>query len=276
MTSGNPNPSVRSVNPGSSDSTVNTLGPPAAPTDFTATAGVQFRDPAWTRSPVVGLTGYKLFRSTTGPDFTIIDDIPVAGGNRIKDYTELGPTAVSFVDTGLLGCTNYYYKLVAIDCVTTISAAAMLAASATGAPTDNVNPSTPSLIAKPGYRRIILTLTNPVKTGINEDFAYTRIWYSTLAHPTFDPDTKVVSGGEPIPDSNPYPPTYGPGSYTGTGTITPTPNFNSLTDGSPGYTAPALPACTNQTAIDAAIAGGRCPTATPSPISSPPWPSTSA
>lgn len=253
---GNPVTSLRTVSGGASDSTITPLIPPA-PTGFTAAPGLNSVSLSWSPSGVAGLKGYRLYRSPAlpgdvgDPNFTPDNRTPAAGGNRIKHegMLDFGPSAVSFTDTGLLGCTNYYYKLVAIACDTNISVASMLTASATGVPTDSVLPSSPSLVAKPGYRRIILNLENPTRTGTDEDFLYTKIWYSTNDYPSFDATTKVVSGGTLIPDTLPYP---GPaGTYSGTGTILPTPNFNSLTNGDPAYTSPTLPACRNQAALDA-------------------------
>jgi type II secretory pathway component PulJ len=254
--SGNPATSIRTLSPGSTDSTINPLIPPA-PTGFTATPGHNQVTLTWDRSTVPGLKGYRLYRSpvrdgeVADPNFTPDNRTVAAGGNRIKheQMLDFGPDTVSFTDTGLLGCSNYYYKIAAIACDTNIPVADMLTASVTGVPTDNVLPTSPTLVAKPGYRRIILNLTNPTRTLTDQDFLYTKIWYSTVTYPTFDATTKTASGGSLIPDAVPYP--GSPGTFTGTGTIFPVTNFNSLTNGDPAFTSPTLPACTNQAAIDA-------------------------
>ncbi len=252
--SGNPATSPRDATEWAiygTDTTVTTL-PPAAPTGLTATPGDNSVTLTWTASPAVELRGYRLYRSAVSDTFTP-DDTPVTG-NRIADYTTLDASKVTFTDTGLLGCTTYYYKLAAIACDTQIPVAALQFATVSGVPTDAVKPTSPVLVAKPGYKRIILNLKNPVKIGTDEDFTHSKIWYSSVGYPAMDPVTGVVSGGLPIPDSAPFP---GPlGTFTGTGTIWPPINFNSSdpTRGDPSYTVPELQACTNQAAVDAGTA----------------------
>lgn len=250
----NPTTSTRTESEVASNGTDTTIQPliPPAPGGFTAAATPSVHnkvDLAWTAPAVDGLVGYRLYRSTS-PSFT--PDDTTGTGNRIADQGLLGPGAVSFTDTGLLGCQTYYYKLTAMTCDSTLPIASRNYATASAAPTDNTPPRNPLLAARPGYKRIILSLKNPVRSGsppvqIDRDFTYTKIWYnkapvgSPVNYPVLVEDgtpSGRVDNGTPIPDAIPYP-GAGPGIFSLPGTQVAV-NFNSESSGDPSYTLPSL------------------------------------
>jgi fibronectin type 3 domain-containing protein len=246
--SGNPTTNTRSeaqIASNGTDSTINPVVPPA-PTGFVAaTPADNTITLTWPKSPVVGLVGYRLYRGTT-PTFAP-DDTPVTGNRLAGESTGLDANALTFTDHGtglpggmLIGCTTYYYKLTAVACDLTLPAASRSYATASAAPTDGTPPPTPTLMAKAGYKRIILNLQNPVRSGpgATPDFVSTKIWYSKTGYPVLNPSTGVVTGGALVPDSVPYNATT-PGVMTRAGTVPPI-NFNSETNGDPAYTTPEL------------------------------------
>lgn len=234
--SGDPSPSTRAISTfANNDTTINPDVPPAPTVQANAeTPADNTLKLNWTKSTVVGLTGYRLYRGTTAA--FVPDDAPLTG-NKIA---EPGVDDISYTDDGhelpagkLTGCTPYYYKLVAIACDPTLPVGLMNFATITGVPTDATPPSTPVLVARPGFKRIILNLKNPVKSGpgAEPDFVHSKIWFSKADYPTID-GTGVVSGGTLVPDSFPYIPGT-PGVFSQDGTVPPV-NFNS--DGRPGTT----------------------------------------
>ncbi|MHB8835725.1 MAG: hypothetical protein ACYC9Y_08445 [Candidatus Methylomirabilia bacterium] len=194
-----------------SDTTIHPLLPPAPVLTATPTPGptdnsitLSWSAPQVSGVTVAGLVGYRLYRGNS-PGFTVDD---TAGtGNRIANETQLTADKLSWVDDDskplpggrLKGCTTYYYKICAVICDTTLIAAygAAQYSEASAAPTDNSNPPAPTLTAAPGWQRIILNLTNPVRTGTSAtlDFDYTQIFYSTAGPLTMDADGNVLDGG---------------------------------------------------------------------------------
>lgn len=251
--SGNPVSSARTAAAAvasGSDTTVTPLVP-AAPVSFAATPGNGSVTLSWTKSTATGLKGYRLYRSRTSAAFTP-NDTPVTG-NRIGNETALaGVTlldqdAVSYTDTGLLGCTTYYYKLAAVACDTQVPTASLQFAATSGVPTDNERPPAPVIAARPGYRRIILTLTNPVRSGSGPgvtpvpDFSYTKIFWSKTGIPVLNDDGSVTPN-QPIPRSSgpamPNTPSPASGTFSLPGSLTGTINFND--EVSPTASAPNL------------------------------------
>ena len=130
----------------------------------------------------------------------------------------LDADTTSYTDTGLLGCTTYYYQMATIACDTNIPIAGMLFASANAVPEDNTPPSPPVITARPGYRRIILTLTNPY--AASTDFKFTKVHWSTTANPTLTTVTPAPALGQPravILDGPAIPDNGSAGPYAGTG-----------------------------------------------------------
>jgi hypothetical protein len=176
---GDPTPDSRTAIQGAvtPDTTINPLIPPA-PENFAISAPADNQlELTWTESPVTGLTGYRLYRSEEGPDF-IPDDTPGTGNLIASETTGLVAGEVSYTDTGLVGCRPYYYKLAAIGCDNTLPNDQMLYAYITGETTDGSSPPSPTLTARPGFRRIILNFINPSEET-EPDFLYTKIWYNT-------------------------------------------------------------------------------------------------
>lgn len=226
---GNPSPSLSSESTSGNDTTINPLAAPA-PTGFAASTPADNQiQLSWESSPVAGLVGYRLYRSQTGPGFTPVG--AVAGvGNCIADERTLDQSATGFLDTGvflspalLQACAAYHYQLVAIHCDPCLDAADMNFASVTSTPTDSSPPPLPRLEAHDGWRRIVLTLNNPLRT-VTPDFSHTKVWFSKAGFPTFDPATRSVSGGTLVPDAG--------GLFAADGTVTI--NFDSETVENPG------------------------------------------
>lgn len=218
-----------------SDTVINPAAPPD-PSPFTATPpplpAQNSLALAWaTPTPAVeGLLGYLLFRDESSADFTPVGTAK-GQGNCIADPGELGPAAVSYLDTGLVGCRTYYYKLVAVHCDTTLPVGSR-GAKASGAPLDTTPPATPLIVARSGYGRIILSLQN----GTDADFDFTRVSFNrglpgANNFPVLQADG-TVTNGTPIPDAFPWPGTRGSGVYDNPGTQ-PGINFNNEDDGNP-------------------------------------------
>jgi prepilin-type N-terminal cleavage/methylation domain-containing protein len=194
---GNPSPDGTTAADGP-DSTINPVIP-APPADLAAAYPVDDQvQLSWTPSVTPGVVGYRLFRAEES-DFS--DEVIIA--NEI----ELPAESTGYLDTdgSLVGCAYYFYRIASIHCDAaefndgnyTDSDYALISAS----PTDTVPPSTPNLIARPGYRRIILNLENPVR-GDEPDFDYTAVYFSTAGYPTVSEG--VVSNGALIPDYSGY------------------------------------------------------------------------
>ncbi len=102
---------------------------PTVPGTPTVTAGTSQATLSWTGSTDnVGVTGYKVFRSS--------------GGGA---YAQVGaPVGSSYTDTGLVNGTTYSYKVAAVDAAGNTSAQS---AAGSAAPGDTTPPSTPTIIA---------------------------------------------------------------------------------------------------------------------------------
>lgn len=227
---GNPTPSRRSepTSAAEIDTTITPL-PPPAPTGLTVATPADNRLLiSWTKTysdclttPVFGYNIYRTADPTLNPDGTW-DFIPTSA-NLIAS---VGPEVVSYLDTGtdtvagkLVGCVPYYYKIAVKHCDpaklsgyvspdTTVPEDYKAAqfAKISGTPTDGTPPSAPILTSKSGFKRIILSLTNPSRSETeNPDFALSRIYWSTTAYPvlteTRDADGyNIINGGDLIPD----------------------------------------------------------------------------
>jgi len=221
------------------DTTIS-LDPAPASAGFTATPGAENQiNLSWPTATVAGLLGYRLYRGTS--DSFVPDDTPLTG-NLLADQAVLDPTATSWTDPGtdphgpLQGCTPYHYKLAAIHCDTTIPSASLVFATATAMPTDTTDPPTPVLTARPGYKRIILSLKNP-SAAEAPDFKETKIWFSKADYPTLTDGTSI--DGTLLPDKEPYTAANTAGTFT-LFSSRPSINFNSQTNGAPGYYNPEL------------------------------------
>jgi hypothetical protein len=250
----NPTPSTlteAAIASNGSDTTI-TIPAAPAPSGFAAAPGDEGQvNLTWPTAAVAGLAGYRLYRSAD-PAF-VPNDNAVPGGTLLAT---LGADKTGYTDTGadqpgghLKGCTPYYYKLAAIHCDATIPTSALNFAEATGTPVDNTPPPPPLLTARPGYRRIILTLQNPSAESV-PDFKETKIWFSKVDYPTLTDGT--VSGGTLVPDKDAAENT--PGSFTSRSTQSI--NFNSETNGNPAYSNPELAA--DQTYYFIAVSYDQC------------------
>lgn len=234
--SGNPVPSTRAFG-GANDTTIN-IEKPSAPTILKGQdAAANQIKLTWSASvdPNNNIKGYRLYRSTS--NFTTFP-IVAEGTNivQVADENTISAGITSYTDTGpgLLGCTVYYYALAPITCDTTLMTKDSVGdtvyyaesdygitygdgttgspAGSDTAPKDGVPPGTPVISKRAdgtivsGYKRAYITITNPS----DADFDHTRIYYSTTATPTVDtnpnsPTYGVVSGGNPVPDTNVLP-----------------------------------------------------------------------
>lgn len=238
------------------DTTLNPY-PPPAPTGFAAAPPAGWEtdppDPAsyyklnlsWAKSPATGLKGYRLYRGESAG--FVPSGTTEGSGNCIADENRLGPDAetVTYLDSGLVGCRTYFYKVAAISCDATIPPASMNFAAASAVPVDRTPPSAPRLAAKPGFKRVILSLENPVTAGVGAepDFTHTKVWYNASSEPgTHYPVMDAagnVTGGTPLPNALPYDAAT-PGIFALPGTL-PTINFYSTATGDPATVDPQLP-----------------------------------
>ncbi len=140
------------------------VGPPATPTNLTATAGNAQVALGWTASS--GATSYNVKRSTT------------SGG----PYTTLAsPTTTSYTDTGLTNATPYFYV------VSAVNTSGESANSAQASATPQAAPATPTnLTATAGNAQVALGWTaSSGATSYNVKRSTTSGGpYTTLASPT--------------------------------------------------------------------------------------------
>lgn len=231
-----------------SDTTIS-LDPAPAPANFNATGGAENQiNLSWDAATVTGLVGYRLYRGT---DASFDPDDTETTGNLLADQSVLGPTVHNWTDPGtdshgpLKGCTRYFYKLAAIHCDATIPIAGLNFATADSEPTDTTAPPSPILKARPGFRRILLSLVNPSEAAA-PDFEETKIWYGRSGYPSIACVTAPESC-TPIPDMQPWDATgitNTHGTFRGFSSR-PTINFNNegtglLTDGNPAESDPLL------------------------------------
>jgi len=217
--SANPAESVR-VEDAGDDTAISPLAPPAPGSPSVATLQDNQLQISWARTytdcmenPVFG---YRIYRSTD-PDFTP-SGASAGLGTCIADETTLGADATSYLDTGaylpgniLVGCATYHYKIALVNCdpaqltnytdgdpgtATTYTDASF--ASVSGAPTDGLRPSPQGLSTKAGYRRIILSLTNPSRAE-HPDYTFTRVYFSTQGFPTLT-ETRDAEGYNVVND----------------------------------------------------------------------------
>ncbi|HWR98111.1 MAG TPA: prepilin-type N-terminal cleavage/methylation domain-containing protein, partial [Candidatus Methanoperedens sp.] len=220
--SANPTPSVRTEADTGNDTAISPLPPPAPGAPAVATPADNQIQVSWTKTYSDCLTdavfGYRVYRSAN-PDF-VPQGASAGLGNCIADESTLGATATSYLDTGadtpatyLIGCVPYHYKIATVTCdpaqltnytdpgpgtTTTYTAAQFAAVS--GTPTDGTRTSSPLLTSKAGYRRIILSLTNPSRAaGQHPDFMFTRIYFSTAGYPQIS-ETRDAEGYNVVTD----------------------------------------------------------------------------
>jgi Tfp pilus assembly protein PilE len=207
--SGNPNPDVTAFG-GANDTTVNPAKPsrPAsitvtAPTGANGQLAISWQPPGDGSATV----GYRLYRSTT--PFTA--GAHIADTLAIADETTLTKLVTTYADSGLIGCTTYYYAVASVNCDETLVATYVYNPSGTsdyaagsGQWRDTTIPPAPSLAgSRAGWRRAFVTLLNPTTEAV-PDFSRTEIWFSKApaAPPVLDTTTGVVSGGARIPDND--------------------------------------------------------------------------
>lgn len=241
--SGNPAPSIATeagTSAAANDTTVNPASPPA-PAGFAASTPADNQvQLGWARSGVSGLVGYRLYRSASSASFAPLGT-QAGVGNCIADERALGPDALSFLDTGvfldpaiLQGCTAYHYKLAAVHCDGCLPEVRMNFASVTATAVDTTPPPCPTISAHDGWRRIVLSLENPLRSAV-PDFSATKVWFSRSDYPTYsdngtpgNPADDSVTGA-PIPDTQLA---GSPGTFTADGTVTV--NFDSESVANPG------------------------------------------
>jgi hypothetical protein len=200
------------VSASANDTTVNPLKP-SKPTGMTVTATTGSSGElviVW-QAPTDGTAtaGYRLYRSLT--PFTSGSVIPDTA--EIANETTLTTGVTTYTDTGLLGCTTYYYAVASVNCDetlvatyrynTTASASDYAAANNDGAttPLDDTDPPPPTLAGHAGWKRVFLSLDNPTATEC-PDFNRTELWFSKApaGEPTVDLATGIVTGGARLPD----------------------------------------------------------------------------
>jgi hypothetical protein len=219
--SGNPVPSVASFG-GGDDTTINPAKP-LPPASFDARKGADEGSVtlSWAASPSAGIVKYLLHRSLS-PSFTPTGTVPNTG----TCIADLNPSVLTYTDSGLLGCTTYYYKITAVNCDETLLPSYTAAeyrncfgdgpgtVIAADYPTPTLSDTTPAdtqpvsespvLSSKAGWKRVFVNLTNPNFTN-DPDFTYTKVWFNRGAgYPTFLADSCNVDGttGTLVPDNN--------------------------------------------------------------------------
>lgn len=225
------NQSAAYSNEATGDTIINPTIPDAL-TAFSATPGTKKITLAWSKPSLSELQGYRVYRSETYP--VVPDDTPVTG-NRIGDETMTAFKAdkTSYEDKGeeletkeFVGCTYYYYTIVAIACDTQIPIASQHFKEAQAYYTDTTPPPTPTLTSKSGYRRVILNLDNPL-LATTPDFVYTKIWFNVgTTYPVLNSDGTGTSDGTSklLPDNG--------GVFAADGTVAI--NFDSALVADPG------------------------------------------
>ncbi len=233
---GDPNPDISTFG-GSNDTTVNVSAPTTSPTGFTAVDYGQNEVQLTWNSDSDAVQGYRIYRKTGAPFNNAVWPIynntsTVLIADEHKTYVPGSPStglqsgAKSFIDEdpALQTCQNYYYALCAINCDETLVAdyTGTQFAMSFVAPTNTYTPAPPSIKGSmPGWKRIFINLTNPIRTGWNADFDYTMIYYSKGGpYPTVDLNKNdstygQVTGGTPIPNTD----CGVPGMFTTSGSV---------------------------------------------------------
>lgn len=214
--SGNPLTSITVESTTGNDTTINPT-PPPAPTGFVAgTPADNQIQLSWTAPAVAGLVGFRLYRGGTAAFAPAGRRVGDPGANLLADETTLTAETLTYLDTGLPGCVPVHYKLAAITCDPCLPDAGLAFAAVSGTPTDNTKPSAPKIVARAGFKRVILSLENPVRAS-EPDFQETRVFFNAVSgactpgsYPSIAEDG-TVSNGRLIPDSG--------GVFTGEGTL---------------------------------------------------------
>jgi prepilin-type N-terminal cleavage/methylation domain-containing protein len=168
--------------------------PPAQPGDFTVAPGENEGELqlTWTEpADTYGVTGYRVYRfKRDDPNEVETDAVNVptdseweSDGELIANEAELGPGTTGYLDTGLVGCNRYYYRVYALHCdpsAFSLSNPDYAYAAGYGAPDDSAPTTVPNLFARSGFRRILLSLDNPV-VGTDPDFSHSLIYYNKSA-----------------------------------------------------------------------------------------------
>ena len=130
---------------------------PAAPTGLGATGGNQAVNLNWTQSISPGITGNKVYRSTTG------------SGGPYNLLASLGATT-SYSDTAVMGGNTYYYSLTAVN----NSGESAMSAYAGATPTGGTTPAAPTSLSasSPRKKQIALSWTQSSSPNITSNKVY--------------------------------------------------------------------------------------------------------
>ena len=248
---GNPPDSNSDFTEDTQDSTLNPLKP-AVVADFIGSEAadneILLNWTAYDISANPDVSGMRLFRSTSEiTTFPIVADGIVIkwiagepGSGRPKDILW---TDTSYTDdyAGLLGCYTYYYALAPVNCDTTLISDTDAAedgdntryigsdyaitygdgatesgsdspAGADTSPNENTAPSAPVFDLRAGWKRVALSLTQPVDTDlarscvyVNEGATYPELHTDIVGYPLVDGclqiNTLVTPSAQLIPDS---------------------------------------------------------------------------
>ncbi len=157
--------------------------PPSVPSGLVATAGDAQVALTWTASTDnVGVTGYKLYRSSGGGAYTLV----------------ASPSSPFATDSGLTNGTAYSYKVAAVDAAANASAQSSAASATPVAPVvaDTTPPSVPTaLAATAGVGHVALTWTAATDNVGVTGYRVFRdgVQIATPAGPSYD-DAAVVNG----------------------------------------------------------------------------------
>ena len=159
---------------------------PTVPGGLSATAGDTQVALSWTASSdIVGVTGYRVYRSTGGGAYALVGS----------------PAGVSYTDTGLTNGTAYSYKVAAVDGSANASAQSAAASATPVAPPDTQAPTVPAgLTATPSSTQVALLWTassdNVAVTGYRVYRSVGGGAYSQIAAPagTSYTDTGLTNG----------------------------------------------------------------------------------
>lgn len=192
----------------------------------------------WIASTDTNVAGYRIYRKTSN---FAAGDYPLPASMLVTNVGSRTLTTYTDSSASLEGCQVYYYAITPVTCDETLIAdntgsdpvskkytsgdyvitygdgvgsgadVPSLPTPSDTAPGDHTVPGTPVISKRPdgtivsGYKRAYLTVTNPA----DADFSHTLVYYnnSLTTPPTVDenpasPTYGVISGGNPVPDSN--------------------------------------------------------------------------
>lgn len=229
--SGNPSPSVDSFSEVGSRGNDTTINPPvpSPPANFEADDGTVegIVVLTWNATSDSDVVEYRLHRSLTA------GFVPDESESSTTLLATIDSADVTYTDSGLIGCTTYYYKIASVNCDYTLVPAytstdysycfgdGSMPEIANDTPTQNVTDSTPfdntpitgdvpKLSSYAGWKRVFLNLTNPNR-GTDPDFAFTRIYWNkgVAGFPQINEVNCNVTNGSLVVDSG--------GTFTGEG-----------------------------------------------------------